>query len=143
MLHPEFPIVEGRYQVTEDWAVTLPGPFNQRFQDDSLVLWRPGVTIWTIVWNNDKNESAQQRLEWLREDISPEAFDEGVVEDCVMVRFTYRLNEVREEGIVLALYAFAIGDGGHVQMAIYFDHEDDLEVARQIAGSLEETQAGD
>jgi hypothetical protein len=57
MLHPEFPVIEGRYQMTPDWAVTLPQPFNQRFEDDSLVFWRPGITVWTIVWGNDKNES--------------------------------------------------------------------------------------
>lgn len=42
MLHPEFPVVVGRYQMTPDWAVTLPRPFNRRTEDGSLVFWRPG-----------------------------------------------------------------------------------------------------
>jgi hypothetical protein len=137
----EFPVVEGHYQMTEGWAVTLPTQFNERFEDDSLVLWRPGITIWTIVWNNDKAQSQQQRLDDLRKDISLDAFDSEVSVDGDVTRFTYRLTEHREDGIVHALHAFAIGVQGHVQMAIYFDNETDLDLARQISNSLTETRA--
>jgi hypothetical protein len=64
MLHPDFPVVEGRYQITSDWAVTLPQQFNRRIEEDSMVCWRPSVTVWTVVWNNNNNESQQERLEW-------------------------------------------------------------------------------
>jgi hypothetical protein len=137
----EFPVVEGQYQMTESWAVTLPRQFNKRFEDDSLVLWRPGITIWTVVWNNDNAESQQERLNNIRKDVSPDAFDGAVVADGDVTRFTYRLTEHREEGVVHALYAFAIGVDGHVQMAIYFDNEADLDLARQISDSLTETGA--
>ena len=138
----EFPVVEGRYQLTGGWAVTLPGEFNRRFEDDSLVLWRPGITMWTIVWNNDNAESQQQRLDALRRDLNPDAFETDVLEEGGITRFAYRLTENREEGIVHALYAFAIGADGHVQMAIYFDDENDLDLAKEIWRSLDETQLG-
>ena len=139
MLHPDFPTVEGHHQMTGDWAVTLPGPFNRRVEDGSLVFWRPNFTVWTIVWNNDDGETPQQRLTWLQRDSSPEAFDAQVVTSDRVLRYTYRITEHRDEGAVYALYAFAIGRDGHVQMALYFDAEADLETARQIAGSLIET----
>ena len=141
MLHPEFPVVEGRYQMTKDWSVTLPGQFNRRIDDGSLVFWRPGITAWTVAWNNDKAESQQQRLDWLRRHTSPDAFGHEVLVDGDVTRFAYRLTEPREEGVVHALYAFAIGVDGHIQMAIYFDDESDLELAREIWRSLDETRA--
>ena len=141
MLHPEFPVVQGRYQMTSDWAVTLPQQFNRRVEDGSLVFWRSGITVWVIVWGNDKEESQEERLEWLRGDTSPDAFDDESATNGDITRYSYRLTERRDEGVVHALYAFAIGVDGHVQMAIYCDDESDLETARAIYLSLDETHA--
>jgi len=138
MLHPDFPIVEGRYQMTSDWAVTLPRQFNRRIDEGSMVFWRPGITAWIVVWNNNNNKSQSERLEWLRSDISSDAFDPESVADGDVQRFSYRLTERRDEQIVHALYGFAIGVNSHVQLAIYFDDEADLETAREIFRTLEE-----
>ena len=107
MLHPDFPIVDGRYHITSGWTVTLPQQFNRRIEEDSMVFWRPGITAWTIVWNNDNNESQRERLEWLRSDISPDAFNVECVTDDDVTRFSYRLTEHREEVVVHARYGCA------------------------------------
>ena len=65
-----------------------------------MVFWRPGITAWTVVWNNNNNESQSERLEWLRSDISSEAFDAESVIDSDVTRFSYRLTERRDEEIV-------------------------------------------
>ena len=106
-----------------------------------MVFWRPGITAWTIVWNNDKGQTQQERLEWLRSDVSPNAFEVETETDGDVTRYAYRLTEHRDEGVVHALHAFAVGVDGHVQMAIYFDDEGDLETARQIWRSLDEIRA--
>jgi hypothetical protein len=138
MLHPKFPVIEGRYQMTPDWVVTLPLKFNRRIEDESLILWRPGITAWTIIWNNKKGETQQDRLELLRGDTSLNAFATDCVIDDDVTRYSYRLTERKEEGVVHALYGFAIGVNGHVQMSIYFDDEADIETAREICRSLDE-----
>ena len=127
--------------MTRDWAVTLPQQFNRRVEDGSLIFWRPGITVWTIVWGNDKGKSQQERLEWLRGDSSPDAFDGESTTDGDVTRYSYRLTEHRDEGVVHALHGFAIGVDGHVQMAVYVDDEGDLETARAIYRSLDETHA--
>lgn len=137
MTQKKFPIVEGHYQMTENWAVTLRSPMKRRFEEDSLVLWRKGFTTWTIVWENDDDRTQAETLEWLRENMSEAAFDLRVEQDRGLTRFSYRLNEDRDGTTVFALYVFAIADIGHVQMAIYFDDENDLEEARSIGKSLE------
>jgi hypothetical protein len=141
MVHPKFPVVEGRYRLSSDWALSLPEQFNRRVEDGSLVLWRPGITAWTVVWNNNKGESQQECLEWLRGDTSLDAFDAQFFADGDLIRYSYRLTERRDQEIVHALYGFAIGVDSHVQMAIYFDDEADLEMATAIWRSLDETEA--
>ena len=52
-LHPDFPVAEDNYQMTDEWSLTLPLPFNRRFEEGSLVIWRPRLTFWINVWGND------------------------------------------------------------------------------------------
>ena len=61
-LHPGFPVVEGRYHLTKVWTILLPGRFNRRLEEGSLVLWRPGMTIWLDIWSNDGQETKADRL---------------------------------------------------------------------------------
>lgn len=141
MLHPDFPVVEGQYQMTKEWSVTLPDKFNRRFEDKDLVLWRPGLTVWVSVWGNDKNESKEGRLKRIKSDISPQAFDIETTPKGEILRLRYRLKEGKEQGAVPAYYCFAVGVTGHVQMAIYLDNEKDSKSAQSICGSLSESNA--
>jgi hypothetical protein len=142
MLNPDFPTAAGRYQITREWSVTLPGEFNRRVEDGALVLWRPGLTVWMLVWGNDHAESLQARLNGLRRRRSPQAFDEEVLNEEGLTRYAYRLSEQRDDGLLCALYAFAIGASGHVQAAIYCDDEAELVVAKQIWRSFEDIRPG-
>lgn len=67
-----------------------------------------------------------------------EAFDALVKDGGAILRYAYRLDERREEGIVHALHAFAIGASGRIQMAIYFDDPADQGLTRQMWRSLNE-----
>ena len=136
-LHPDFPIVEGLYQMTREWSVHLPSEFNRRIEDESLVIWKPGITIWTNVWGDDgKFNSSQERVEWLKKESPPAAFDSiSEITDGV-TRYSYRLQEGPDQGATAAFYCFAIGRPGHVQMAIYFDDPEHVTTALQIWRSL-------
>ncbi len=135
-LHPDFPIVSGQCQLSENWALTLPTEFNRRLEDQDLVLWRPGITIWMSLWNNDHGESIAERLNWIRDDISDEAFEVSVDADSDPGKLCYRLNEPREDGVVFALYGFIVKDLGHLQIAIYVDDEPDISIAKTIFDSV-------
>ena len=135
-LHPDFPVVEGQYQMSSDWWIDLALPMNRRFEDDSLVLWRPGLTAWIIIWGNDHKESQEDRLAGIRKDISPDAFALAQEERGNLTYFGYRLDEQRPEGTLSAWYGFAIGDSGHVKMAIYCDRQSDIDSARGLWRSL-------
>ncbi len=134
-LHPDFPIVTGHYKLTSTWSLSVPLKFNRRVEDGSLILWRPGVTLYFNVWNNDHNESVDTRLAQLKSEISPDAFGPQEQNNGGIQRFSYRL----VEDAVNALYGFVFADGGHVQVAVYFDDASDVELARSMFESVAKT----
>ena len=136
-LHPDFPVVTGRYSVTPRWFITLPLKFNRRIEEGSLILWCPGVTLYFSAWNNDDNASIATRLAQLKTESSPDAFDLQEHQVGAVQKFSYRLIE---NGIH-ALYGFAIAHSGDLQVAVYFDHEVDIDLARSIFAGIAENAA--
>ena len=136
-MHPDFPTVDGVYQMTTEWSLETPVTLNRRIEEGNLVLWRPGFTIWIAVWGNDHNESADHRLAWIKKDTSADAFSNAdSVEPNGVIKYSYRLDESRENGSVHAFYGFKIAENGHIQVAFYCDDRADVHVAEQIFGSI-------
>ncbi|MEO7091888.1 MAG: DUF2185 domain-containing protein [Polyangiales bacterium] len=129
---PGFPIVEGRFALSKNWMLALPEQYARRVEDGSLVLWRPGITLWINAWGNDRGESQAARLAAMTAGISTSAreIQQGIADR--VTRFSYLLTEDNQD----ALYAFAFSDAGHLQMAIYFDDPADASTARAIALSV-------
>jgi hypothetical protein len=128
---PGFPVVEGEHALTKTWSLTLPQPFARRIEDGSLVLWRPGITLWIAAFHNDQNESQASRLAGLAESMSLEARDRHDHVAGGVTRMRYRITEDAE-----TLMALAIADAGHLQLAVYFDDPADEQVAIQIVDSI-------
>ncbi|MCW1924234.1 hypothetical protein OKA05_16830 [Luteolibacter arcticus] len=135
-LHPKYPVIEGNYRMTEDWSVTLDQKYNRRIEDGNLVIWRPGFTIWTIVWNAKEGETPEQRLKHLKEGISDKATDVTEEKEGKVLKLSYRLNEASDDKRQPAFYGFAVGPAGHVQISIYFDDAKELAKAQRIFKSL-------
>lgn len=129
---PGFPIVEGRHGLTKNWMLVLPDKYARRVEDGSLVLWRPGITLWINAWSNDRGESRDARLAAMTSDISADARDIQKTTADGVLRYSYFLTE---EGQA-ALYAFAFSDPGQLQIAIYFDDPTDAQTARGIVDSI-------
>lgn len=130
-LHPDFPVVSEEYRLTDSWSIYLPRLFNRRVEEKSLVLWRPGLTIYFNLFSNSPGYSVDELVEQFKSDSSPDAYDTRESTSEEVRSYSYRLIE---DG-VLALYSTAFVPSGMLQMAIYFDKEDDIELAREIAGS--------
>lgn len=135
-LHPEFPVVSGRYQISPEWSLFLPGAFNRRIEDDDLVIWRPGFTVWIAAWHNKPEESIQTRMRLLKQDITENAQELIEEEDPGVLRLRFRLEEPADDDRVAAYYAFAVADDGYLQIAMYFDDEADAETADGVWRSI-------
>jgi hypothetical protein len=136
-LHPDFPIVTGHYQLNSTWAIDLPLKFSRRVEGGSLILWRPGVTLYFSALTKDDGESTETRLAQLKGITSPDAFEPREEQTRTGRQFSYRL----VEGGVNALYGFVITGNGHLQVAFYFDNEPDIELARKMFASITEGAA--
>jgi hypothetical protein len=133
---PEFPLVQGDHALTATWSIYLPEQFARRVEDGSLVLWRPGLTMWLTVWNNDNNETQAARLAWIKDEASTVRFDERESVRGGVTRFSYRLHDASDDAPVESLSAYVIGDDGHLQLSVYFDDAADAAKAQQLVDSV-------
>ncbi len=131
-LHPDFPVVSQNYRLSENWTVYLPRLFNRRIEEKSMVLWRPGLTIYFNAFGSSPGLNVEQMVEHFKSNASSEAYEmKDVVLENVR-QLSYRL--IEDE--VFALYTMAIVDSGILEASIYFDRDEDIAVAREIADSI-------
>ncbi|MEQ9314277.1 MAG: hypothetical protein RLN72_00410 [Henriciella sp.] len=135
-LHPKYPIVEGDVPLTARWQITLPQKFNQRIEDGTLVLWRPGLTVWLNAYGTEDGMSIDERIARDRANASDDAVDMEQFESGGVTYLIYRLDHEAESDASHSLYGFAHATDGQIIAAFYFDNEAELSVARAIAGSL-------
>lgn len=134
-LNPDFPVVSGTVTLSPEWTLTVEQPMNRRLEDGALVLWRPGFTVWLTLWNST-DAPGSARMATLLEHASPDRYDlrqwrRGEVEYA-----GYRLTEPEVDAAADPLYGFAVGPGGHLQFAGYFDDEADLAAAGTLLASV-------
>ena len=89
-----------------------------------------------IVWGNDSNQSASERLEEIKGRADGAAAEIAVELKSDPARLSYRLNEEHERGLVKAFYGFAFKPEGHIQLAVYLDQESDVEDAYRLHRSF-------
>jgi hypothetical protein len=138
---PQFPRVRGDYQMTVEWRVTLPDEYAKRFEEGklgtNLVLWRSGITCWTSIYNQKVGETPISTLEWRKAETPRDCVQTFELRDTKPLRYGFLLREKPgDDAERWALYTFTFGESGHVQMAIYFDRQQDLEIAKRIWFSI-------
>ncbi len=131
-MNPDYPVVEGRIKLTNEWSFELPEPMNRRNEEGDLVFWRPGITIFLAIWSADTDKRPLERLQEIVAESSSNAFDgESAEEADGLIRHSYRLDEEAN-----GLYGFVIARDSQVEMAIYFDRPEDISLVRLIIGSV-------
>jgi hypothetical protein len=133
---PGYPLVQGEHVLTPRWTIHLLEQFARRVEEGSLVLWRPGLTVWLVAWGNDNNETQAERLAWIKDEASPDRFDEYEVAQGGVTRFRYRLRDESDDGPVESLNGYIIGDDGHLQLSVYFDDLGDAAEAQRLVDSV-------
>lgn len=136
VLNPGYPIVDGHTQVTEAWSIELDQPHNRTEQGRELVLFRPGFTIWISAWGNDNGDSIDQRAGWIAAETPRDAYDVLSGPRGPVYRHAFRRDEVKADGVLQGYYGYTVAEGGHLQMAIFIDTEDDLGLAKSIIESV-------
>lgn len=136
--NPQFPVVQGYHELTDDWVLTVPEPMNFRIErgSTSAVFWRAGLTAVLTPWGNPKNHAPAERLQQVRAHVSPDGYDRTEWSADGVHYLTYRLAETTGDARLPALYGFAVSNPGHVQLSLYFDAGEDLVSARSLVQSV-------
>lgn len=124
-LHPDHPVVTGLYRMTDEWTIDLPARFNRRFEDGSLVIWRPGLTFWISIWGGS-GVAPEARLQSILAEANPARRLEQIERSGDLIRLTYELpeeDESRAQRRYTSISGYVIGPGGHVQISAYFDDD--------------------
>ena len=138
-LHPDYPVVSGDYLMTKGWRIDLGRDFNRRIEDGSLVLWRPELTFWMNVWNNEGGVTVEEVLKRLLADVSPDRSEEKIEQAGTMSRLTYELAEddaEREGSAGQSINGFVIYPAGYVQISAYYDSPQARSAAYDIIASI-------
>ncbi len=124
------------------WRMHLPGDFNRRVEDGSLVLWRPELTLWINVWNNDLKASTDELLERLRAQADPARGNEQLDRSDALIRLSYELADEDAEDAedaaaqYVSINADVIAAAGYVQVSAYYDSPAARTLAYEIIGSV-------
>ena len=127
---------DGHYRMTDSWSLKLDQPHNRRLEEGSLVIWRPGFTLWINVLNNEDEENIEERLNWIKKEASHDAFDHSETTSQSSSFFMYRLAEQYDGKTVNSLNGYILSPTGHVQISAYFDDESELNRAKTILRSV-------
>lgn len=138
-LNPDFPVVSGDYVMTKGWRVSLEDEFNRRIEDGSLVLWKPELTFWINVWNNERRASPDELLQEILVRASPERIAEKTARSEALICLTYELAEddaERPDSAPSSINGFVIAKPGYVQVSAYADTPEAHALAYRIIESI-------
>ena len=135
-LHPDFPVIEGKYQITNTWLISLDQKYNRRIEDGSMVIWRPGVTIWLVAWENNDNKSIKERIKNTKKDISNRAYDYLEKIDGNLGTVQYFLKEEENGNIQIGLNGIIFNEGGQLQVSIYYDKSADEKLVKELFNGI-------
>jgi hypothetical protein len=129
------PVEDGNVKITENWSFSVESRFLRRLENSSLVVWKPGFTIWMNVYNaNDL--LLEQRIESVVNSRPEKAFDFKKSKSNDLVKMSYRMIEQGEKGEQPSAYIFGFTEKFEVHMTIYFDDDKFLPDIESVFESL-------
>ncbi len=139
VLHPDFPVIEGNYFLSKYWTINLPIPLNRRVENDSLVLWRPGLAFWLTQFQNDQNRSPREMVISLVSNRSSEATDYKEFEIGSLYIAQYFLEEENEDKRVFMFNYVIASEESLLLIAAYADDPKVCKMSKQICQTIKQT----
>jgi hypothetical protein len=129
------PIDDGFVKITENWSFDIKSRLLRRLENSSLVVWKPGLTIWMNAYNSN-DLSLEQRIESVMSTRSEAAFDAKELKTNELTKMSYRLIEEGEEGDQPSAYIFGFTEKYEVHLTIYYDDDKYLKDVESVFESL-------
>jgi len=129
------PDIEGEVNFDDLWTLHLPGRFQRRIEDESLVLHRPGLTFWMLSWGRG-HDDVQAIRSLIKDHERPEAFDVREEEVEGLWRLSYRVHEAAPDQRRSSLTVVIQEGSAVINCSAYFDDESDLATAFAVLRSV-------
>ena len=115
------PVDKGIVQIGKNWSFEVSSRMVRRIEDNSLVIWKPGFTIWLNIFT-PKNISKTERLDTILKAKSDMSQDLQQEDSENMSKIRYQLNEDGQDSINI----FGFTATSQIHMSIYYDNDDCL-----------------
>ncbi len=126
------PAVEaGPVRITVEWTMEISSTMTRRVDENSLVVWRPGFTIWIDVFKGGP-DTVSDRVDEILRTQSKQSENLQQEDADGMTKVRYSLVEKREGYEQPAIYLFGITQKSEIHMGIYYDEEKDLPEVEKI-----------
>jgi hypothetical protein len=140
-LNPRYPAVVRTQLVGDGWSLHLPRYFNRR-EEDRLVFWRPGITVWVyagrVVHGGALPNGELERMQLI---VPADARELEALPGDRIARLGYRTADpYRGDGgerTVHVFHGYVSRGEGYVDLEAYADNAADLAVAREIWLSID------
>ena len=123
-----------RQSVAPGWTLAVELSFRMATEGDSRVLYARGRTIWVTAWTKQGDNMKAETLAFIKQQASSARQDVFEYDDGAIARYAYLLQETDAEA-QYGLHAYAITDGGYLQLAIYYNDDAHGEWADRVARS--------
>lgn len=130
------PVEPGKVEVWSDWRFDVSERMLRRFDDGSLVVWRPGFTIFARGLQMKKTLPIETRIERLKKLMSKDATDFELAPAKGFQKMRYRLVEKRRAKPQASVYLFAFAETQEIHLTIYYDDSKDLKEIEKIWSTL-------
>ena len=130
-----YPVDEGTVQIINNWSFNVSTRMLRRYDKGSLVIWRPGLTIWLETYSSN-DISIKSRVEKILRPASPERYDLKEVHQDEMSKIRYRLDECIEGKKQSSAYIFGFTDTQEINISIYFDDQESIVEVDKIWNTL-------
>jgi hypothetical protein len=57
--------------ITAEWSIDIDDTYQHRVENGSLIFWKPGRTIYIIVWGRPNQQPKEQTLAWIKSQADP------------------------------------------------------------------------
>lgn len=130
------PVDQGHFQVTRSWGFNVSGRMLRRFDNGSIVIWRPGFTIWLETYTSSKR-TAEENLSEMIERISPEKQQFEKQSSNGIHKARYFLKEEADGKYQDSAYIFGYCESEGINLSIYFDDPQHVSEIEKIWNTLE------
>lgn len=130
------PVDRGFIQISKNWGFNISTRMLKRFDKGSLVIWRPGFTIWLDILNTN-GVGIEERINNVLKTVSPDRTDFSKVQEYGIHKIRYSLREITDGKEQNAVYIFALSEDQEIHMVIYFDNSNDMSEIEKIWETLE------